>query len=141
MKKKDIVVQYIARKMIPFIQLFGLYVILHGETGPGGGFQGGVILGASLILYGLTHGIDETRKRFSQRAGEILSCVGVLIYAGIGILTLFLGGFFLEYRVLAVGMPMVASQVGIMGIEIGIGITVGSVMTILFFEMARRGPS
>jgi len=94
-----------------------------------------------MILYELTHGLDETRKIFSQRAGEILSCVGVLIYAGIGILTLFLGGFFLKYRVLAVGMPMVASQVGIMGIEIGIGITVGSVMTILFFEMARRGPS
>jgi len=139
MQTNDIVIQYIARKMIPFIQLFGLYVILHGETGPGGGFQGGVILGASMILYGLTHGLDETRKRFSQRTGEILSSVGVLIYAGIGILTLFLGGSFLEYRVLVEGMPEIASQVGIMGIEIGVGITVGSVMTILFFEMAHRG--
>jgi len=81
--------------------------------------------------------LDEARKIFSQRMGDILGSVGVLIYAGIGILTL-LFGFFLEYKVLPVGAPKIASQVGIMGIEIGVGITVAAVMTILFFEMAKR---
>jgi len=138
MKGSHLVVQFIAQKSIPFIQLFGLYVIFHGETGPGGGFQGGVILGSSLILYGLAFGLDEARKIFSQRMGDILGSVGVLIYAGIGILTLLFGGFFLEYKVLPVGAPKIASQVGIMGIEIGVGITVAAVMTILFFEMAKR---
>ncbi|HEX9757039.1 MAG TPA: Na(+)/H(+) antiporter subunit B [Nitrospiria bacterium] len=138
MGRGNVIIRFIAAKFIPFIQLFGLYVIMHGEAGPGGGFQGGVILGASMILYGLVFGFEAVRKTYSQKAGDILSSVGVLLYAGIGLLTLLIGGHFLEYRVLPLGTPQFSSHIGILGIEIGVGITVASVMTILFFEMARR---
>ncbi len=138
MDKENIIVRFVSGKFIPFIQLFGLYVIMHGEVGPGGGFQGGVILGASMILYGLVFGYDAVRKKFSQKVGDVFSSVGVLLFAGIGLLTLMIGGHYLEYRVLPLGSPQFSSHIGILGIEIGVGITVASVMTILFFEMARK---
>ncbi len=70
--------------------------------------------------------------------GDVFSSVGVLLFAGIGLLTLMIGGHYLEYRVLPLGSPQFSSHIGILGIEIGVGITVASVMTILFFEMARK---
>ena len=132
------IVQYVAKKLIPFIQLYGLYVIMHGEDGPGGGFQGGVILGTSVILFGLVFGLPSARRYISQAVSDTFSSVGVLLYAGIGVVTLLAGGAYLEYRVLPLGTPRDASHYGILGIEIGIGITVAAVMVVLFTEMARR---
>ncbi|MGQ9532173.1 MAG: Na(+)/H(+) antiporter subunit B [Desulfotomaculales bacterium] len=137
--EKNIIRKTVARILIPFIQLYGLYVIAHGEGGPGGGFQGGVILGASVILYVLAFGLDEATRRISQRTTDLLSCLGVLIYAGIGVLGLLFGGNYLDYDVLPLGTPEQASHLGIMGVEIGVGITVAAVMVLLFSETARRG--
>lgn len=128
----------IAKLLIPFIQLYALYVIAHGELGPGGGFQGGVILGASIILYAMVFGIDEGRKRISQKLSDLLSSTGVLIYAGIGLLCVIAGGMYLEYTALPLGSHALASGLGIYGIEIGVGITVAAVMITIFFETARR---
>lgn len=136
--KDQIVVTTVSRLMIPFIQLFALYVIAHGELGPGGGFQGGVILGASFILYALVCGLEEGRKMVSRKVTDLLSPMGVFIYAGIGVLCLLAGGAYLEYAKLLPAEPLLASQLGIYGIEIGVGITVAGVMITLFFEMARR---
>lgn len=136
--KNQIIGKTVAKVMIPFIQLYGLYVIAHGEGGPGGGFQGGVILGSSIILFVLVFGLEAGKKRISQKAGDLLSSAGVLTFAGIGILCLVAGGNFLEYRKLPLGEPAHASHLGIIGIEIGIGITVAAVMVTLFFEMAGR---
>lgn len=134
----QIIGRTIARIMIPFIQLYGLYVIAHGESGPGGGFQGGVILGASIILYALIDGVEAGRRRFSLKTGDRMSAVGVLIYGGIGVLCLLAGGNYLEYGKLPLGDPAHASHLGIMGIEIGVGMTVAAVMITLFFETAER---
>lgn len=128
----------IARILVPFIQLYGLYVIAHGEDGPGGGFQGGVILGASIILYSLAFGLEAGRKRITQKTNSLLRTIGVLIYAGIGILCLLAGGNYLQYNALPLGTPEKASHLGILGIEIGVGITVAAVMITLFFETARQ---
>lgn len=136
---EQVIIRTIARLMIPFIQLFALYVIAHGELGPGGGFQGGVILGSSFILYGLVFGLEEGRKMVSQRITDLFNPAGVLIYAGIGLLCLAGGGLYLEYDKLPlIPDPLLASQLGIYGIEIGVGITVAAVMITLFFEMAGR---
>lgn len=136
--KDQIIRKTVARIMIPFIQLYGLYVIAHGEGGPGGGFQGGVILGASIILYVLVFGLEAGRKRINQKAGDVLSSAGVLIYGGIGVLCLLAGGNYLEYDRLPLGDPAHASHLGIMGIEMGVGITVAAVMITIFFETAGR---
>lgn len=128
----------VAKILIPFIQLYGFYVIAHGELGPGGGFQGGVILGASIILYVLAFDIEAGRKRISQKVSDLLSSTGVLIYGGIGLLCVLAGGAYLEYDKLPLGSAKLASHLGIFGIEIGVGITVAAVMITIFFETARR---
>lgn len=136
--KGHVIVMVISRLLIPFIQLYALYVIAHGELGPGGGFQGGVILGASIILYVIAFGLEEGRKRISQKASDLLSSTGVLIYGGIGLLCIAAGGAYLQYAELPLGSPKLASHLGIYGIEIGVGITVAAVMITIFFETAGR---
>ena len=136
--KDHIIVRVIARILIPFMQLYALYVIAHGELGPGGGFQGGVIFSASIILYVIAFGMEEVRSRISQKMSDILSSTGALVYATIGLLCILAGGAYLEYDMLPLGTPKLASHLGIYGIEIGIGITVAAVLITIFFETARR---
>jgi len=140
MVENHLIVKFITRKFVPFIQLYALYVIMHGESGPGGGFQGGVIFGASFILYGLAFGLERGRRILPQKVNDILNVTGVSLYAGIGLLTMLIGGNYLEYAVLPLGTPQGASNLGILGIEIGVGITVAAIMTTIFFEMAGRTP-
>ncbi len=136
--KEQIIVRTVSKFFTPFIQLYALYVIAHGDLGPGGGFQGGVILGASMILYVIAFGLDEGRKRLSQKVSDIFVSTGVLIYAGIGLLCILAGGAYLEYAELPLGSHHLASHLGIYGIEIGVGITVAFVMITIFFETAKK---
>ena len=136
--KEHIIVQIVAKFFTPFIQLFAFYVIAHGDLGPGGGFQGGVILGASMILYVIVFGLDEGKKRLSQKVSDIFMPTGALIYAGIGILCILAGGAYLEYAELPLGSHHLASHLGMYGIEIGVGITVAFVMKTIFFETVKR---
>ncbi|MCL5780896.1 MAG: DUF4040 domain-containing protein [Firmicutes bacterium] len=133
----DVIRRTVVKFLIPFIQLFGLYVIAHGELGPGGGFQGGVILGVSVIVYSLVFTLKEGEKRMSVKMSDLLVSKGALIYGGIGVACLFLGGNYLQYNVLF-GDPKLGSHLGILGIEIGVGITVAAVMITLFNETIRR---
>lgn len=132
-----IIAKTIARILIPFIQLYALYVIAHGELGPGGGFQGGVILGASVILYVLVYGMKEGQRRISKKASDIFSSAGILIYGGIGLISVIAGGAYLEYAKLPLGSEKLAIHLGIYGIEIGVGITVAAVMVTIFYETAE----
>ncbi|MCB8816004.1 Na(+)/H(+) antiporter subunit B [Desulfosporosinus shakirovi] len=133
---KDIIKKTVTKFLLPFIQLFGLYVIVHGELGPGGGFQGGVILGVSVIVYALVFGLKEAQQRMSVKTKDLLVSSGVLVYGGIGVIALLFGGNYLQYNVLLPD-PKFASTIGIMGIEIGVGITVAAVMITLFYETVR----
>ncbi len=136
--KEDVIIRTITRLMVPLIQLFALYVIMHGESGPGGGFQGGVILGASIILFVIVFGAEEGRKRISENVNNFFVSLGVIIFAGIGLLSIIVGGNYLEYNILPLGTPQHASELAILGVEIGIGITVFAIMTSIFFDTARR---
>ena len=134
-----VVKRTVARVVIPFIQLFALYVIVHGDSGPGGGFQGGVILGSSVILYAIIFGARAGRLWVAQSLTDVFSSIGVLLYAGVGLVALIVGGNFLEYNVLPIGHDAhVASHYGIFLIELGVGITVAAVMVTIFFETAGR---
>lgn len=134
---RHVIRRTVTKLLIPFIQLFGLYVIAHGELGPGGGFQGGVVLGVSVIIFVLVFGLKEGRRRVSRNAGDLLMSTGVLVFGGIGILSLLAGGNYLQYSVL-LGDPKLASHLAILGVETGIGITVAAVMITLFCETAGR---
>jgi len=139
-RSDDIIIKTLARILVPFIQLYALYVIMHGHHSPGGGFQGGVILAASLILLMITHGVKNTQKRISDKAVAIFSSSGVFIYAGIGVACLFLAGNYLDYSKLA-GLlhvdPAQARSLGILGVEIGVGLAVMAVMFSVFFNISR----
>ena len=139
-KSDDIIIKTLARILVPFIQLYALYVIMHGHHSPGGGFQGGVILAASLILLMITHGVKKTQKRISDKAVAVFSSSGVVIYAGIGVVCLILAGNYLDYGKLAKLLPVDPAQarsLGILGVEIGVGLAVMAVMFSIFFDISR----
>ena len=135
--KHHIVPRVIAKLFIPGIILFGLYVQFHGDYGPGGGFQAGVIIGAAMILYGLIFGLDALKSVAPQKIVTSLIALGFLLYAGVGIVTQLLGANFLEYGVLA-HSPKEGQHIGIILVEIGVGITVAAVMIIIFYMFAGR---
>jgi multicomponent Na+:H+ antiporter subunit B len=131
-RQDSIIITTLTRLLTPFIQLFGLYVIMHGHSSPGGGFQGGVILGAGFILLAISFGIDEARQRFSEGLIAVSGSAGVFIFAGIGLLCLILGANYLDYGILPVAEPR---SLGMLGVEIGIGITVMAVMISIFRDL------
>ncbi len=131
-----LVLRVIAKLLIPLILLFALYVQFHGDYGPGGGFQAGVIFASALILYGLIFGIENARSVISFNVLRIVSALGLLLYIGVGIAALVSGGNFLDYNVLA-SDPVHGQHLGILVIEFGVGMTVAAVMTMTFFVFAR----
>jgi len=138
----DLIMKTMGKILIPFIQLYGLYVIAHGDFSPGGGFQGGVVLGAAIILLAITFNLKIAGQKINEKVLGVLSAVGVFIYSGIGSLCLLLKGHFLDYGKLAplLGVdPVKARALGMLGVEIGVGITVMSVMVIIYFNIASAG--
>lgn len=135
--KHNLILIFIAKFLIPVIVLFALYVQFHGDYGPGGGFQAGVIFSVAFILYTLVFGLTTAERVLPSSVLRIFASLGVLIYAGTGFATLLLGGSFLDYSVLAEN-PVAGQHIGILVIELGVGITVASVMLIIFFAFAGR---
>jgi multicomponent Na+:H+ antiporter subunit B len=133
------VLRVVAKLLIPFILLFALYVQFHGDFGPGGGFQAGVILAAAMVFYAVIFGLDNARKVLPDRLVETMVAAGVLLYLGVGIAGLLLGGNFLDYFVLAAD-PVAGQHRGIFWIELGVAITVCGVMLKVFYLFAGRGP-
>lgn len=138
--KHNLILRVVAKLLIPIIVLFALYVQFHGDFGPGGGFQAGVIFSVAFILYALVYGYETAERVMPESVLRVLASLGVLIYAGTGIATLLLGGNFLDYNVLA-GTPVAGQHVGILVVELGVGITVSSVMLLIFFSFVARGNS
>lgn len=135
--KEDLVLRVIAKLMIAFMLLFALYVQFHGDFGPGGGFQAGVIAAASIILYAIIYGLPAARAVVPDRLVESMIAVGVLIYAGVGVAGLLAGGNYLDYFVLAHD-PVHGQHRGIFWVEIGVLVTVAGVMLKVFYLFAGR---
>jgi multicomponent Na+:H+ antiporter subunit B len=138
----NVIIKTVARSITPFIQLYGLYVIAHGHYSPGGGFQGGCILAASFILMVIAYDMKEVKKRMSEKITTIYCSLGVIIYAGIGLLCVILGANFLDYGILNKILPadpVHARSLGILGVEIGVGFTVMAVMVSIFLNIASGG--
>ena len=135
---ENVIIKTICRLLIPFIQLFAIYVIMHGHYSPGGGFQGGVILGASFILLVIAYGLEESRRRMSLKALTIYASVGLFIYSGNGVVCLLMGGNYLEYGRLPLPLSSIPTirAMGILGIEIGVGIGVMAIMICIFLGIA-----
>lgn len=136
-RQRHRVLQIVTKLVIPFILLFALYVQFHGDYGPGGGFQAGVIFASAFILHGLIFGLQRTRQVITPTALRILMSLGVLIYLGTGIVSMLLGGNLLDYNMLAHD-PKHGQHWGILAVELGVGVTVTAVMISLFYCFASR---
>jgi multicomponent Na+:H+ antiporter subunit B len=136
--REDLVLRVVAKILIPFIVMFALYVQFHGDFGPGGGFQAGVILAAAVIFYALIFGLADARKAVPEPVVESMMAIGVLLYAGVGVAGLLLGGNFLDYFVLDPD-PIHGQERGIFWVEAGVAITVSGVMLKIFYMFADRG--
>ena len=138
----DLILKTVCRILIPFIQLFGLYVIAHGHHSPGGGFQGGVILGASFILLAISHDLRTALGRMREKTHALLCALGVMIFAGTGALCLLLGLNFLDYGALAAILhvdPVMARSHGILIVEIGVGMAVMATMIWIYNNLSSAG--
>lgn len=136
--KHNLILRLIVKFLFPVIALFAFYVQFHGDFGPGGGFQAGVILSVAFIFYALVFGLKTTEEVIPPIILRFLASIGILIYAGTGFTTMLMGGNFLDYNLLS-SNPVDGQHIGIMVIEAGVGITVCSVMLIIFFAFAGWG--
>lgn len=138
----DVIIEKAAGLVVPFLQLFALYVIFHGHHSPGGGFQGGVIFGATLILLALSTDLRSTLRQMPEKSSAIMASTGLFIYSGTGVLCLLLGANFLDYgilsRLLAVD-PVMARSHGILMVEIGVGVAVSAVMIWIYYNLVSAG--
>jgi multicomponent Na+:H+ antiporter subunit B len=135
---EDLIVRYVSRIVVPFVQLYGLYVVFHGHLSPGGGFSGGAIIGASMILYALSFNLAAGAKKVSHDFSMVMESSGGLIYAGVGLLAILLGANFLGNKV--AGFPLgtpgnLFSGGTIMIVTFGVGIKVASTMITLFYSL------
>ena len=138
----DILIETVCRISIPLTMLFGIYVVVHGHTSPGGGFQGGVILAASMILLVLAYGWHEAYRRFRESAIVVVAAGGVLLYVGTGFLCLLLGGEFLDYGVLARLLPgdeVAARSHGMAIVEFGVAFAVLANLISIFLDLVTGG--
>lgn len=136
--REHTVLRIITQLLIAPIMIFALYVQFHGDYSPGGGFQAGVILASALILHGLIFGVEATRRAVPPGVLRVTASLGVLIYAGTGVICMLNGGAFLDYDYLAHN-PVHGQEYGLLLVEFGVGVTVASVITAMFYVFAGRG--
>lgn len=137
--KQHLILRVVSKIMIPTLLLFALYVQFHGDFGPGGGFQAGVIVAAAFVLYALIFGLRAAQRIISPAVVEFCIPLGVLIFAGVGVVSWMLGGNFLEYGVLDSHDPSHGQHLGVLLVEAGVLITVSSTMLCIFYAFAGRG--
>ncbi len=132
------ILRVVSKFNLPLIMLFALYVQFHGDFGPGGGFQAGVLVGAALILYTLVFGLESAERVAPPAALRGVAAAGVLLYTGVGVVNMLLGAEFLDYGSFTPAHPSHGEHYGILAIELGVGLTVSASMALIFFAFSGR---
>ncbi len=135
--RQNVILRVVSKLLIPFILVFALYVQWHGDFGPGGGFQAGVIFASAFILYALIFDVDTARTVIPAWVTRLFLALGVALYGGVGVAGMVLGGNFLNYSLLA-DEPTQGQHLGILLIELGVGMTVAAAMITIFFTFAHQ---
>ncbi|QXK91840.1 Na(+)/H(+) antiporter subunit B [Neoehrlichia mikurensis] len=134
---KNIILRTIVTFMMPIILLYGLYIQVHGDYSPGGGFQAGVIIASVIILYTMVFGINSVFRIMSISNIRLIGAIGVLMYIVTGIITMCFGSRFLSYSVL-LSDSLAAQQLGIFIVELGVGMAVCSSMISIYLSFVSR---
>jgi len=134
----DLILRIGTKLILPFILLFALYVQFHGDYGPGGGFQAGVIAAGMVVLLAITFGLSAAQRIAPPGLVERMIAFGVLIYAGTGAAGLAFGRNYLDYSAFAHD-PAHGHELGILLVEIGVMITVSGTMVSIFYAFVERG--
>lgn len=137
----DLIVQTITRLVVPFIQLYGVFIVINGHLSPGGGFAGGAVLGASIVLYTLAFGLEKGSEKMPHRVSSKLEAGGILIFLSIGLVATFLGYNFLTNKEMGIPMGTLGNIVsaGIIPlITIAVGMKVASTIATLFHTMIEE---
>lgn len=132
-----LVLRLVVKAVLPFVLLFAWYVQLHGDYGAGGGFQAGVIFATGFVLYELVYGHRDARRVIAPQWLPPIAAIGVLIFVAVGLAGILAGGAFLDYSVLSAD-PVAGQHLGILLIELGVGITVFAVILSIFYAVAGR---
>ena len=135
--KDDLLLRILAKQLVPFMLMFALYVQFHGDFGPGGGFQAGVIAAAAIVFHAIVFGLRAGQRLAPEWLVETLLAAGVLLYAAVGFAGLALGGNYLDYFVLHAD-KVEGQHRGIFWVEAGVALTVSGVMLKLFYMFAGR---
>ncbi|MBN42765.1 MAG: cation:proton antiporter [Alphaproteobacteria bacterium] len=135
--RDTVILRVVVKVLLPAILMFALYVQFHGEYGPGGGFQAGVAAAAAVILYGMVFGIAEARKVVPRSIVNTMIPLGVLIFAGTGVVSILLGENYLDYTPLG-SKPAKGQHLGILVVEFGVFVTVASTMLAIFYVFGGR---
>ncbi|MEQ9447976.1 MAG: Na(+)/H(+) antiporter subunit B, partial [Rhodospirillaceae bacterium] len=131
--RHHLILRVVSKLLIPLLLLFALYVQMHGDFGPGGGFQAGAIAAAAIVLYALIFGRAAALEAVPLRVVEIGVPLGVLVFAGVGVANMLMGGNFLDYDMLNEARPADGQHVGILLVEAGVLITVFSTLLTIFY--------
>jgi multicomponent Na+:H+ antiporter subunit B len=149
-----VVLQIAAKLFIPILILFAFYVTCHGKYSAGGGFQGGVTLGAAIILHALVFGLNDTMNAVRPGFARAMASLGVLLFAMLGVASILNGGRYLDFNHLfpegfAESLPGAVATGGkyqwgqylsILTAEIGVMMTVAATVVTIFYAFAGRAP-
>ena len=138
--RHHLILRVVTKLLVGAIILFALYVQFHGDYSPGGGFQAGVIMAVAFILYGIVFSLQEAQAVFPPWLVHKLAALGVLIYAGTGVISMLLGYDYLDYAAFSPAHPQHGQHWGIFAVELGVGITVTGVMVAIYYAFAARPP-
>lgn len=131
-----IILRVLAKLLIPMIMIYALYVQFHGDFGPGGGFQAGVLFAVAVFLYSLVFGVQSAQAVLAPELVRVIAASGVLLYAGVGVASMLAGGNYLDYGALDPDNRPHGEHIGILLVELGVGMTVAAVMIMLFYLFA-----
>jgi multicomponent Na+:H+ antiporter subunit B len=136
----SVIIDLVVRVLVPFIQVFAIYVAAHAHYGPGGGFQGGAILAASVLLVRLCLGHEYAAALYPLRSMLVLGGVGLAVYGVIGFLPMLVGGEFLDYSLIPIeGLDRVSSRYwGTMVVELGLTLGVFGILVSIFDDLMGR---
>lgn len=137
----DLIVRTITRIIVPFIQVYGIFIVMHGHVSPGGGFSGGSVIGASLILFTLAYSYEDAAKKMPHSVGKVIESSAVLWYATMGLVGIIMGGNLFENKSAGFYMGDLSYlfNAGMIPlITLGVGMKVASTMITLFHTIIEE---